>query len=341
MLALVSEAGFEAWVAKKDSDERLNEYQITHHPAADGQPPYSECFLETIDEPFEIKIAKKLIARGRHLVKRFGKTTHMGHRSECTIDGQRLSHSLWKEKYKDHCWSQILENDEEEGRCYSSCLKFAPLQTTDDPDQVNIDNDRLKNLGLIEITITKGLWVEQGAMRGGRKQKNKLTNAIADERAKKFAYTVNTVDRREVANPYRRPGCDFVPSTALPDYKFVFKVLPSESFFNNSRNYRQVCSFLIGWFYSSLMSSQFIDEPTPPPSPRLARRLTGKRKRSSEAVESIPLKEEIDDIKPHLDRKRVKYLEEQVQMLSSELRTVRSGGRGQSRADPVDLTLDD
>ncbi|WWC68599.1 uncharacterized protein I206_102529 [Kwoniella pini CBS 10737] len=313
MLALVSEAGFEAWVAKKDSDERLNEYQITHHPAADGQPPYSECFLETIDEPFEIKIAKKLIARGRHLVKRFGKTTHMGHRSECTIDGQRLSHSLWKEKYKDHCWSQILENDEEEGRCYSSCLKFAPLQTTDDPDQVNIDNDRLKNLGLIEITITKGLWVEQGAMRGGRKQKNKLTNAIADERAK------NTVDRREVANPYRRPGCDFVPSTALPDYKFVFKYRPR----------------------ASLIIAGIIDEPTPPPSPRLARRLTGKRKRSSEAVESIPLKEEIDDIKPHLDRKRVKYLEEQVQMLSSELRTVRSGGRGQSRADPVDLTLDD
>ncbi|WWC60360.1 uncharacterized protein I303_102931 [Kwoniella dejecticola CBS 10117] len=324
MLAPNSEAGFEAWVGRKDSPERLSEYQITHHLSTHEQPAYSECYLETIDEPFEIRISKRHVARGNHVQKKFGKNAHMGYRAECRVDGISLSYSCWKERYKDKCWNQVIERDED-GKSYSSSLKFAPLQTTDDPDQVTIDANKLQNLGLIEITLTRGYWVEQARndARGQGKPK-KWKNDVADEKMKK------TTDRREIENQGHRHSYNFVPSTPVPEYKFVFKYRPR----------------------AALMIAGIIDEP-PPPSPEPARKRQTKRKRGSLFIDPSVEREDDDDneddvdvdvdVKPKvkIEGKRVKYLEDQVRMLSSELHNVRNGAKGTSKGHPVDLTLDD
>ncbi|WWD05693.1 hypothetical protein V865_003774 [Kwoniella europaea PYCC6329] len=321
MLGESTGAAFEAWVGDKETGERLNEYQIEHHPAEDGQPAWSECFLETIDEPFQIKVVKT------DLDSASGRGSRSSHRQAkqgiscvCTIDGESLSYSIWFDDSKSHGWTSVYEKDEMDGKVYKASLNFAPLPTTDEVDKITIDDNKLKQLGVIEITIHKGYYMPAGP--AGIKCSN-IKVGTADEKAKKFSYTVGTSNREEVRETDKvRTSYTFYPYHPLvKDYRFVFKYRPR----------------------AMLVHSGIINEPPP-----LPQRLSGpprnnsKRKRNSEHSEVTLISDDENegrDVKPDLERKRVKYLEDQVKKLSSELNNLKKGGK--SKVDAVDLTLDD
>ncbi|WVQ64946.1 uncharacterized protein L199_003116 [Kwoniella botswanensis] len=88
-----------------------------------------------------------------------------------------------------------------------------------------------------------------------------------------------------------------------------------------------------------LVQMGIIDEPEPsppPPPPRPA------RKRKADVVDIEATSEgdgEEGDVKPDLNAKRVKYLEEQVKLLADQLKRSRNGSRDEDEV--VDLTLDD
>ncbi|WVQ64948.1 uncharacterized protein L199_003118 [Kwoniella botswanensis] len=318
MLGESTGAAFEAWVGDKATGERLNEYQIEHHPAEDGQPAWSECFLETIDEPFRIEVVKMGLdsasGRGSRSSHRQAK---QGISCVCTFDGESLSYSIWFDDSKSHGWSGVYEKDEMDGKVYKACLNFAPLPTTDEVDKITIDDNKLKQLGVIEIMIHKGYYMPAGP--SGIKCTN-IKVGTADEKAKK------TSNREEVYDTYKaRTSYTFYPYHPLvKDYRFVFKYRPR----------------------AMLVHSGIINEPPPPPP--LTQWLSGphrsnsKRKRNFEHSEvTLISDDEIvgRDVKPDLERKRVKYLEDQVKKLSSELNNLKKGGK--SKVDAVDLTLDD
>ncbi|WWD05695.1 hypothetical protein V865_003776 [Kwoniella europaea PYCC6329] len=88
-----------------------------------------------------------------------------------------------------------------------------------------------------------------------------------------------------------------------------------------------------------LVQMGIIDEPEQapsPPPPRPAR----KRKSDVIDIEVTPEGEgEAGDVKPDLNAKRVRYLEEQVRLLADQLKRSRNGSN--VKDDVVDLTLDD
>nr|XP_019012043.1 uncharacterized protein I206_02881 [Kwoniella pini CBS 10737]OCF50824.1 hypothetical protein I206_02881 [Kwoniella pini CBS 10737] len=269
MLAQNHAAGFEAWVEGLDDQKRLNEYQIEHHPATEDKSSYTECFLETIDEPFKIMVNKPV---------KHNRNTEF--RSTTKVDGHVLESFVWLKGYLTLWWDEVLE--QEGGKTYTSKLKFAPTLTTDDPNQVTIDKAALSTLGTIEIILEKGKFAPS---RMGNAQTTKIQAGVAHEESKKFSYSVTTTDRK----PYE-------PQENEPE-----------------------------------------SSPTPPPPPR-------KRKRYSEVIEIDTDEEAVDikgeeDVKPNLTAKRMKYLEEQIKLLSGQLKQKSKDKDADNGI--VDLTKDD
>ncbi|WWC87926.1 uncharacterized protein L201_002826 [Kwoniella dendrophila CBS 6074] len=303
---------FDAWVGNLSNEERLNEYQITHHPASPGQSAWSECFLEATEDEFQVKISKRATFLTKRKVKK-PKDGILGIHCDCMIDGQRLPYNVWWDRKPEHQWKCIVEKDEIDGKMYHANLKFAPLQTTDDPDQVTVTSQTSQKLGTIEIILWSGYFIP------GPKQAiatSSLRNDVADEKSKKFSYTVSPSTRTEMQQTHAS-SVHIHALTLNPDYKFVFKYRP-----------RPV-----------LLHTGIIDEPAPPPQ---AIPDPPKRKRSLAVEQAILVEddENIDrDVKPDLERKRMKYLEDQVKKLSSEQKHLRKSGK--TKAEAVDLTLDD
>ncbi|WVF65815.1 hypothetical protein IAT40_000552 [Kwoniella sp. CBS 6097] len=284
--------GFEAWVESKDDRVRLNEYQVEHHPARDGKSAYTECFLETIDEPFRIKVTKLASLRIKS-----------DWECSCLIDGKNLSYNIWFERHIAKRWKSVYQ--EENGQYYKCSLLFSPLSTTDDKSKVTIDSSAWSTMGSIELVLKKGKYrpsYKLGLHVGSSAQ------GTADEKAKKFAYTVSTGERELVPNT-AVTSYTFTPSgSGEVFYRFVFKYRPR----------------------AVLVQTRIIDEPEPeePARPR-------KRKHANESAIALEGEEEEDDVKPSL-AKRLKYLEGRVQELNSENKRLRAGGS--SANDSIDLT---
>ncbi|WVQ64950.1 uncharacterized protein L199_003120 [Kwoniella botswanensis] len=136
----------EACVESNVDGKSLNEYEVIHHEKDQDGYPYTECFLETIDETFTIKIKKNDVA----LFER-----HEWY-SICRVDGLRLPGSVWKHKLI-NTFDTLKER--KDGKVYESKLKFASLATTDEEEQVTIGSDVLKKLGTIRIDIQFGEWI--------------------------------------------------------------------------------------------------------------------------------------------------------------------------------------
>ncbi|WWC68600.1 uncharacterized protein I206_102530 [Kwoniella pini CBS 10737] len=298
MLAQNHAAGFEAWVEGLDDQKRLNEYQIEHHPATEDKSSYTECFLETIDEPFKIMVNKPV---------KHNRNTEF--RSTTKVDGHVLESFVWLKGYLTLWWDEVLE--QEGGKTYTSKLKFAPTLTTDDPNQVTIDKAALSTLGTIEIILEKGKFAPS---RMGNAQTTKIQAGVAHEESKKFSYSVTTTDRK----PYE----------------------PQESM-HYSFKAEHVGKIFHRFIFKVLVHMRIIDEPesspTPPPPPR-------KRKRYSEVIEIDTDEEAVDikgeeDVKPNLTAKRMKYLEEQIKLLSGQLKQKSKDKDADNGI--VDLTKDD
>ncbi|WVQ93454.1 hypothetical protein IAU59_000528 [Kwoniella sp. CBS 9459] len=161
--------GFEAWVESRDGRVRLNEYQVEHHPTRDGKSAYTECYLETIDDPIRIKVAKLPTL-----------TLKTDWSCRCSIDGNDLSYSVWLAKFPTHRWKRIYQKDGNQH--YICSLQFSPLPTTDDATQVTIKPTAWKDLGSIEITLQRGTW---SPSRPHGLNVSDLTEGTADEKSKK------------------------------------------------------------------------------------------------------------------------------------------------------------
>ncbi|WWC96922.1 hypothetical protein V866_003797 [Kwoniella sp. B9012] len=302
MLAQGPAVGLEAWVEGKDDRKRLNEYQVQHHPAKNGESSYTECFLETIDEPFRIVVGK---LAGKYRVKEF--------RAEVRVDGSPLDSRAWLWKDRLVTWDQLIHQDAD--GCKKSSLKFAPLPTTDDATKVTIDPITAKEVGTIEITLTLGSY-GRGHIR--EVDSFRLDTGTVHEKGKKFAYSVSTADSAICERPKMMYYTLVEDPTSKFSHRFIFRYRP-----------RPV-----------LVHMRVIDEPEASPSPPPARPA---RKRKSDVIdieEATPEdKEEEGDVKPNLNAKRVKYLEEQVRLLADQLKRSRNGSN--DKDDVVDLTLDD
>ncbi|WVF65819.1 hypothetical protein IAT40_000556 [Kwoniella sp. CBS 6097] len=313
MLSEVTGKGFEAWIETKDNKKRLNEYRVKHHPAQDGKSAYTECFLETVDEPFRIKISK-------------------------------LPSIKWKRDWKCRC---LIDGHDEEDQYYTTELRFAPLPTTDDAAQVTLDPKAWNTLGSIELALSRGRLVDAG---DGGPVVATLTQGTANEKAKKFPYTVKTGDRQALCSSLHSM-CRFYE--AFPGdiyYRFLFK-------------YRA---------QAVLVKLHIIDEPVlqqaHQSSPSvltaveqeegsLADKAVSQMDAGSSVFRATAVKREkkrprleglIIDLSPDDEvykaekiaaAKRMKFLEDQNRALRSENKRLRAGNT--SVDEPIDLTSDD
>ncbi|WWC87927.1 uncharacterized protein L201_002827 [Kwoniella dendrophila CBS 6074] len=199
----------EAWVESSMTGKRLNEYKINHHPAVDGKDyPYTECFLETTDEPFAIHLRMK--------DKRLFDSREW--RAKCCVDGRKLG-SSWDSPSR--VFSRIIQ--EEDGKLLESKLKFSPLPTTDEEQQVSIDSKTLQALGTITIQIQSGKWIPNT---NKRKNWSKLVSGVAHEKSKKIPYVVQACDTK-IAPETPKICYNFHPDKkGSAFYRFVFNYRP-------------------------------------------------------------------------------------------------------------------
>ncbi|KAK8861607.1 hypothetical protein IAR55_002430 [Kwoniella newhampshirensis] len=199
----------EAWVENATSGGRLNEYQISHEAKTHAGYPTTTCFLETIDEPFIIKIKKPC-----HLVP------EAEWRADLTIDGRKLNGSRWS---KGHTKSFDHVRERVDGSFYKSQLSFTPLTTTDDDAKVTIDAKTLREVGSIEIRLQYGYWhklVQRTALRS----RSFPGVGIVHEKSKKMGYTVHATNRRPARESPPGRGAQFVPIPGgLQFYRFKFQ----------------------------------------------------------------------------------------------------------------------
>ncbi|WWC60343.1 uncharacterized protein I303_102914 [Kwoniella dejecticola CBS 10117] len=305
MLSQGPSAGFEAWVEGKDHKNCLNEHQIEHHPKAETQPPYTECFLETIDEAFTINLRRMSDCKCKYDLQVF-----------LYIDGSKIEKGIaWRPQI-----SQLVQwqdtTHEREGKLYTSSFQFAPMPTTDDLAKVTIDPVAMKKLGTIEITLECGRYTEAGY---GDRGTSSLVEGTMSEKAKKFAYSVGTTDSTEYKTSQEMHWTFFPKGNRRLFHRFVFKYRPK----------------------AVLEQMRIIDTPEDEQTTPAPQR---KRKRSSAVIdladeeESIVKEEGEEDVKPNLRAKRVKYLEEQVRMLTGQLKQKEKGKKANDGV--VDLTQD-
>ncbi|WWD16476.1 hypothetical protein CI109_100902 [Kwoniella shandongensis] len=202
----------EAWVESTVDGKRLNEYRVEHRPRKSNRNyPSTVCYLKTVDQSFAIKMKKSasLVSGAK------------GWRTKCYIDGRGLHETQWKGD-KPKVFNRIMET--ENGLLYSSAMSFAPLNTTDDENRVDIDEETLKRLGTIEIILQYGEWTRTHQMKG--MNTTSLLDCTVHEKSKKMGYTVKTSDRQ----PIQDYVCHSVRFKPHRDgeyfYRFVFHYLP-------------------------------------------------------------------------------------------------------------------
>ncbi|WVW80183.1 hypothetical protein I302_102160 [Kwoniella bestiolae CBS 10118] len=298
MLSEGTAAGLEAWIEGKDDKKPLNEYQVQHHKAKNGESSYTECFLETTDDPFTINIRK---VSGSMEKKQF--------QAKAYVDGNILESRAWLRYRLSQVWDKVYERDG--GDFKRSSLQFSPIPTTDDPTLVTIDPITMSKIGTIEIDLEEGTLVETGVQEARSSQ---LSSGTVYEKGKKFAYSVSGSDSTVCEIP-KVMHYTFVPDSHKKfTHRFIFRYRPR----------------------AVLVQMRIIDEPEPSltPAPRPAR----KRKLDAIDVDATPEGED-EDVKPDLNAKRVKYLEEQVKHLADQLKRSRNGSKDQDEV--VDLTFDD
>ncbi|KAK6907385.1 hypothetical protein I203_101379 [Kwoniella mangroviensis CBS 8507] len=201
----------EAWVESNVGGKRLNEYQVLHHEKDQKGYPYTECFLETIDETFSIKIKMNDVdIFERH-----------GWYSRCRIDGLSSPGSRWK--YRAINTFDTLK-ERKDGKVYESKLKFASLATIDEEEQVTIGGDILSKLGTIRIDIQFGEWIADSSTHKGY-----LTipiSGVVHEKVKKIPFVIQGSD--PVITPDQEYiKYDFHPSKeGMKYYRFIFNYRP-------------------------------------------------------------------------------------------------------------------
>ncbi|WVQ64945.1 uncharacterized protein L199_003115 [Kwoniella botswanensis] len=174
MFSKGSGEGFEAWVESKDKKERLIEHQVCHHLSSADQTPRTECFLETIDQPYIICIKKlpSLVYKGDW-------------KCDIWVDGVHLqSHSIWHSFVEIDRVKEVLEH--KGGQFHESSLKFSPLLTTSDQENVTLTQSDIKHLGTIIVQLTPSTWKLVGA---GPPQGVKINPKVGDEKAKNLSLT--------------------------------------------------------------------------------------------------------------------------------------------------------
>ncbi|KAK8861604.1 hypothetical protein IAR55_002427 [Kwoniella newhampshirensis] len=299
------EAGFEAWVESRQGKKRL----VTQKPGTETDPPYAQCFLETIDEAFAITVNK---SEARH--------PHSDWQLQIYVDGRRLENFAWLKPSKTLMCDSI--HTERDGRTYQSELLFTPLATTDDPTSVTLDAEKGKELGSIVITLERGTMVPSGFH---RIPVTNIEPLIGDEKAKKMAYTVKSRELQAVPDVVT-PTCHFIPCrNGGIFYKFVFNYRPR----------------------AVLVRMGLIDEPEPEIEPAPASALVviaPRRKRKILHVVDLSDEESEDgeqdarrriEVKKEKKQKRIEYLEEQLLKANERLR------RQSGASTPIDLTVDD
>ncbi|WVQ64955.1 uncharacterized protein L199_003125 [Kwoniella botswanensis] len=281
MLSVGNAIGFEAWVEERKDKIRLKEYQVTHHPAKGKESAYTECFLETVDQPFRIQISRLPNLKD-----------HRDIRLSPYIDGNLLLAKAWLKDHKSCQWDHIVQKQEQGKReTIKSSLYFTPLPTTDDRTKVTISPETLRTLGTIEIVLEVGSYKPTGYEARHTSKLDK--KGTIHEKTKKLPYAISAVNGEQYELP-RTMHYIFTPAAKGSKlYRFLFKYRP-----------RPALVFL-----------KVIDEPA---QSHYVSRVSIKRKSSSvgEAIEVVDDQE--GEPNPSLQAKRVKYLEEQVRRLSSQ-----------------------
>ncbi|WVQ78859.1 hypothetical protein IAT38_000950 [Cryptococcus sp. DSM 104549] len=258
--------GFEAWVEGKEDGIRLNEYeyQIRQHERSGTRGPHATCYLETIDKPFRVKVQKTApFANSRDWNVIF------------KLDGVEMKGCAW----------QPFNTQ--------SDLMFSPVPTTDDANKISLTGEDMKAVGIIEITFSYGV-VTPGYV--GEIAPAVVKTGVANEKAKKFAYSVKSTNAKRVVGPQTTQCSNFQPS---PDgrnwFTFVF-------------NYRS---------RHVLVKTHVIDEPEPQAALALAPRPPARpavpARRSGErgAVRVIDMDDVVaeEDVKPRVKSKMMLDLE--------------------------------
>nr|XP_019050416.1 hypothetical protein I302_00848 [Kwoniella bestiolae CBS 10118]OCF29346.1 hypothetical protein I302_00848 [Kwoniella bestiolae CBS 10118] len=211
------------------------------------------------------------------------------------VDGNILESRAWLRYRLSQVWDKVYERDG--GDFKRSSLQFSPIPTTDDPTLVTIDPITMSKIGTIEIDLEEGTLVETGVQEARSSQ---LSSGTVYEKGKKFAYSVSGSDSTVCEIP-KVMHYTFVPDSHKKfTHRFIFRYRPR----------------------AVLVQMRIIDEPEPSltPAPRPAR----KRKLDAIDVDATPEGED-EDVKPDLNAKRVKYLEEQVKHLADQLKRSRNG----------------
>ncbi|WVQ93462.1 hypothetical protein IAU59_000536 [Kwoniella sp. CBS 9459] len=316
MLSHGKDAGFEAWVEGRDDKKRLNEYQIEHHPAENGDPAYTECFLETIDEPFRIVVDKLPQLR----IKSDWDCT-------CRVDGINLRATVWPKKEPRYARDHIIQSQTKGGNIKSS-FRFAPLATTDDTAAVTLTSEALRAIGTIQIILRRGSYTYSGM--GSWAGVAKLQPGIANEKSKK------TTDHQAAASGnVRKYSFSPYSGRGMSTYRFLFK-------------YRPRAELVRTRVIDEPEPEEVFAASQAGPSK--------KRKRISNTIDltlsgdededeldvKVDVKPELEvdkDIKPNIHARRNGYLEERVQELIAENKRLREAER--AKASAVDLTSDD
>ncbi|WWD16480.1 hypothetical protein CI109_100906 [Kwoniella shandongensis] len=174
--------GLEAWVQSKKDKKRLGE---------NGEAPYSQCFIEIIDEPFAIVVKQP-------------REDSSDWKTTLWIDGQVVGVWAWPREYLTLAPDAMVIR--RGGELCKADLCFTPLETTDDKNEVTLDKERAKQLGSIVITLEKGI--------------------LADEKEKKLSYTVKTGEARVIPE-IPTAQYSFIPShKGGITYRFVFNYRP-------------------------------------------------------------------------------------------------------------------
>ncbi|WVQ78121.1 hypothetical protein IAT38_000202 [Cryptococcus sp. DSM 104549] len=200
-------------------DEHWHEYGM------EGGVPFSECYLETIDEPFDITLSRTGDLLTTCDINAFTDIDGQHIKSMSMADGRATAH-FGTYKYAD-----------EEGRLVQSVLRFRPLPTTDDPDEATVTEAQVDRLGTVEVTFRMGerreFWVDGRGGRGGGMRRNSraLEVGVADERIKKMAYAVTTSDampcsRRQENNRDTKTVWEYFGPNGGWVYRMYFHVSP-------------------------------------------------------------------------------------------------------------------
>ncbi|KAK6907391.1 hypothetical protein I203_101385 [Kwoniella mangroviensis CBS 8507] len=280
MLSEGKAVGFEAWVESKDDKIRLNEHQVTYHPPEGEGLAYSQCFLETIDQPFRIKLCRLPTLKDRRDIQ-----------LKLYIDGNLLKTQAWRDHRPTCEWDRIIFQQEQgTAPTIKSLLRFTPHPSTHDPDEVTITSDDMQTLGTIEIIMKAGSYSPACYRSATPSTMKKI--GVVNEKERKLPYSTSATDcEKYEVKPSRHYKLRSAPEGGKL-YRFLFKYRPRPAL------------ILLGLIHEQAKS------PSPP-------RASLKRK-VSPIKDAVYLEDHQESPPSSQQAKRIRYLEDQLQQLSSQ-----------------------